>query len=62
MSATPASSSTDRVEKPCLVCGRVEDKPMCYRGEPWCCNRHRKKVQAMTLDELIKAQGAFWER
>jgi hypothetical protein len=62
MSETAAQTPPDRAEKPCLVCGRVEDKPMCYRGEPWCCNRHRKQVQAMTLDELVTAQGAFWKR
>lgn len=61
MSATPPSASADRVEKPCLICGRAEDKPMCYRGEPWCCNRHRKAVLAMTLDELLAAQATFSE-
>jgi hypothetical protein len=43
------------MKKPCLICGRVDDKPMCYRGEPWCCNRHRKAVLAMSprlRDEL----------
>ena len=30
---------------PCLICGRIGNKPMCYRGEPWCCNRHRQQVE-----------------
>lgn len=33
---------------PCLVpwCGKVDaEKPMCFRGEDWCCENHRKLVE-----------------
>jgi hypothetical protein len=27
----------------CMVCGKSDDKkPMCFRGEKWCCDAHRK--------------------
>lgn len=29
--------------KDCKVCGKSDnEKPMCFRGEPWCSERHRK--------------------
>lgn len=32
---------------PPLTCGKVDkDKPMCFRGEDWCCDNHRKLVAA----------------
>lgn len=30
---------------PCKVCGTPDpEKPMAFRGEDWCCDRHRKMV------------------
>jgi len=30
----------------CLVCGRPDvDKPQIFKGEPWCCERHRAVIQ-----------------
>lgn len=30
---------------PCPVCGTPDHrKPMCFKGEPWCCERHRKLI------------------
>jgi hypothetical protein len=29
----------------CRVCGKGDkDKPMCFRGEPWCSDNHRKLI------------------
>lgn len=29
----------------CKVCGVLdEQKPMCFRGEDWCCDKHRKQI------------------
>lgn len=28
-------------------CGKTDDvKPMCFNGEPWCSDNHRKKVES----------------
>ena len=43
-------SKFDRADTPdagarfgCAVCGRTDpNKPMCFRGESWCCDDHRK--------------------
>lgn len=30
---------------PCGVCGTEDrDKPMCFRGDPWCSDNHRKQM------------------
>lgn len=35
----------DKPEKFCLVCGVLDsDKPMCFRGEDWCSDDHRKVI------------------
>jgi hypothetical protein len=31
----------------CLVCGKPdEEKAMCFKGEDWCCENHRKVLVA----------------
>lgn len=38
----------------CEVCGKHDSqKPMCFRGVPWCCEIHRKVV----FGELTPEQG-----
>lgn len=33
-------------DKACQNCGTPDsEKPMCFRGEPWCCDDCRKVVQ-----------------
>lgn len=30
---------------PCEVCGTPDDKkPMCFQGEKWCSEKHRKQI------------------
>lgn len=32
---------------PCLVCGKRDpDKPIVFRGSPFCCENHRKEYHA----------------
>lgn len=34
---------------PCRVCKKTDDqKPMCFRGEEWCCESHRRIVMRDT--------------
>lgn len=36
----------------CLICGKSDsDKPMCFRGENYCSDTHRKMISA-SLTEL----------
>ena len=44
----------------CEVCGKTDpQKPMCFRGTPWCCELHRKVLYGeMTLEQAeAAAQG-----
>lgn len=36
-----ADEKGNATPKSCAVCGTV-DKPQIFKGEPWCCDRHRK--------------------
>jgi hypothetical protein len=41
------------MNRPCVVCGKADrDKPMTYRGEPWCCGLHEKIVQYKQVDDV----------
>lgn len=36
---------------PCQICGTEDqDKPMCFRYEPWCCQNHRHMVLKVQQD------------
>lgn len=41
---------------PCGVCGKTDEKkPMCFRGEKWCSDLHRKMINreiAFVADEV----------
>lgn len=40
-----------------LTCGKTdESKPMCFRGEPWCCRDHKKLVQAQTTAGKVRTK------
>jgi hypothetical protein len=31
---------------PCRICGKFDsEKPMCFKGENWCCENHRKLIE-----------------
>ena len=39
-------------------CGKVDnEKPMCFRGEPWCCDNHRKLVESQRAAESVEDNG-----
>jgi hypothetical protein len=34
-------------QHPCLICGKEDgEKPMAFRGTDWCCDDHRKELEA----------------
>lgn len=44
---TPRAIAAQRAPAGMGVCYRRDvDKPLCFRGEPWCCDNHRKLVVA----------------
>lgn len=41
----------------CLVCGKPDpEKAMAFRGEDWCCDRHRKMILGEITRETISAK------
>lgn len=51
----------------CKVCGKPDsDKPMAFRGEDWCCDRHRKfiigEMDLRNPESFSKAELAFVQK
>lgn len=45
-------------KNPCRICGCDDsEKPMCFRGEPYCSDNCRRALYVQTLDEQYQISG-----